>query len=176
MMLSSIPTRRIVLGGALLVTVVASVWPRPQEEGAAEVVAPVTPREVSARREPEVSAPSAAPALAPRGASNEGAALHDLFGAKSWTPPPPTAAALAARKPPPPPPPMAPPFPYVVSGSVVDANGVMVVFSNQQQNVIVRVGEVFEQTYRVDAVDGQSVMLTYLPLGLPQRVAMAVLN
>jgi hypothetical protein len=71
---------------------------------------------------------------------------------------------------------MAPPFPYVVSGSIVDANGIMVVFTNQQQNFIVRTGEMLEQSYRVDSVDPQFVTLTYLPLGLTQRVPMGAAN
>ena len=93
--------------------------------------------------------------------------MRDLFGPKSWNPPPPP---VAARKPPPPPPPTAPPFPYLVTGAVADADGVLVVFTNQQQSFVVRVGEIIERTYRVDAIDAQAVTLTYMPLGLTQRV------
>jgi hypothetical protein len=172
-MLGSIRTRRLVLGGALLVTVVASVWPRAQEHVAPEVVAPTAQREASVRREDPVP-PTAAPTLPSRTERQpQGGEVRDLFSSKTWNPPPPR---TAVTKPPPPPPPTAPPFPYVVSGSIADANGVFVVFTNQQQNFVVRVGEVLEQRYRVDSVDAQSVILTYLPLGLSQRVAIAVSN
>lgn len=173
-MVGSIRTRRIVLGGALLVTVVASVWPRAQESVAPEVVAPVAQREIPSRREQALPAPTSPPTLATRLERQQPAAgVRDLFGSKTWEAPPPPAAA---RKPTAPPPPTAPPFPYVVSGSIVDTTGVLVVFSNQQQNFVVRVGEVFEQTYRVESVDAQAVTLMYLPLGLAQRVPMPVLN
>jgi hypothetical protein len=173
-MVVSIRTRRIVLGGALLVTVVASVWPRAQENVAPEVVAPVTQPEVSSRRDQTLPAPTGAPTLVTRVERQQPAAGdRDIFVPKSWEPPPPP---VAVRKPTAPPPPMAPPFPYVVTGTILDANGILVVFTNPQQNFVVRVGEVFEQIYRVESVDAQTVTLTYLPLGLTQRVPMAMMN
>jgi hypothetical protein len=172
-MLGSKRTRAIVLGGALLVTVVASVWPRAQESAAPEVVTPVA-KPAASSREPSVPPPpSELPWLASRSARLQTAPeVRDLFGAKTWEAPPPA----VARKPAPPPPPMAPPFPYIVSGSIADTSGVLVVFTGQQQSFVVRVGEVLERTYRVDAVDAQAVTLTYLPLGLTQRVPLAALN
>lgn len=71
---------------------------------------------------------------------------------------------------------MAPPFPYAVVGSISDGNGVTVMFTNQQQSFMVRVGEMLANDYRVDAVDAESVTLTYIPLGITQRVPMPVLN
>ena len=65
-MVVSTRTRRLVLGGALLVTVVASVWPRAQENVEPEVVAPVTQRDVSSRRDQALPAPTAPPTLATR--------------------------------------------------------------------------------------------------------------
>ena len=67
---------------------------------------------------------------------------------------------------------MAPPFPYVIAGSIIDANGPMVVFTDQQQNFVVRPGEVLERTYRLESIEPNAVMLTYIPLGLRQRVPM----
>lgn len=173
-MLGSKRTRGLLLGGALLLTVVASVWPRAQESAAPEVVAPITSREAPAPREQAVAQPVEAPSLPARADRQQTApGVRDLFGPKNWNPPPPP---VRAQKPPPPPPPTAPPFPYRVSGGLADAEGVMVVFTNQQQNFVVRVGEVIERTYRVDAIDAQAVTLTYLPLGLTQRVPMDALN
>jgi hypothetical protein len=163
-------TRGVLLGGALLVTVVASVWPRAQESAAPEVVAPVIQRAATTpAREQPVAQPVEVPSLPARAERQQSPGVRDLFGPKSWNPPP---APVANRKPPPPPPPSAPPFPYLVTGAVADADGVMVVFTNQQQSFVVRVGEVIERTYRVDAIDAQAVTLTYMPLGLTQRVPM----
>src|ERR1700738_3308303 len=92
-MLGSIRTRRIVLGGALLVTVFASVWPRAQENVAPEVVAPITQREVSPRREQALPPPTEPPTLAIRLERQQPAGqVRDLFGSKTWDATPPVAA------------------------------------------------------------------------------------
>jgi hypothetical protein len=161
-------TRWLILGTALLATVVASVWPRGEEKTAAEVVAPITRRDEAPAKTQQPSGPSELPALGEK-LERPGAAveIQDLFGKKDWNPPPPP----VRRKPLPPPAPTAPPFPYTVAGSVSDANGLMIVFANRQkQDFVLRIGDVLEQTYRVDAIEPQSVTLTYLPLGLTQVV------
>jgi hypothetical protein len=71
---------------------------------------------------------------------------------------------------------MPPPFPYSVAGSITDTNGLEVVFTNHEQNFFVPVGALLEQRYRVDAIDGDSATLTYLPLGLTQRVPIGEVN
>jgi hypothetical protein len=161
-------TRWLILGAALLATVVASVWPRSEEKTASEVVAPVTRRDDAPAKGQPLAPQTELPALSERlerpGAAAE---IQDLFGAKDWNPPPPP----VRQKPLPPPVPTAPPFPYTVAGSVADANGLMIVFANRQkQDFVLRIGDVLEQTYRVDAINPQSVTLTYLPLGLTQVV------
>jgi hypothetical protein len=74
------------------------------------------------------------------------------------------------EKPLPPAAPTPPPFPYTIAGSVADANGLMIVFNRQNQDFVLRVGDILEQTYRVEAIDTRSVTVTYLPLGLTQAV------
>ena len=171
-MIGSKRTRAIALGIALLITVVASVWPRAQDSAPTDVVPAVKSRESPPAQQAAAAVAPENPAL-PSRAERPHSKSGDLFGPKSWDPPPPP----VKRAPPPPPPaPTAPAFPYAVSGSVADANGVMVVFSNQQQNFVVRVGEVLDKTYRVESVDAQSVTLTYLPLGLTQRVPLSAMN
>ena len=169
--------RRILLSVALLVTVVASVWPRAQETSVGEVVVPAAQRESPpAEQASPTPAPSNLPSLGSRKEQRQTAPeVRDLFGSKSWNPPPPPPQAKRAPAVPAPPP-APPPFPYAVVGSIVDTNGVMVMFTNQQQNLIVRIGEVFASNYRVDAVDPESVTLTYIPLGMTQRVPLPVLN
>jgi len=168
--------RRILLSAALLVTVVASVWPRAQES-AVDVVVPAAQREVPAVEQvTPTPPPSNLPTLGSRKEQRQTAPeVRDLFGSKSWNPPPPPPQAKRAPAAPPPPP-MAPPFPYAVVGSISDGNGVTVMFTNQQQSFMVRVGEMLANDYRVDAVDAESVTLTYIPLGITQRVPMPVLN
>jgi hypothetical protein len=164
-------SRWMILGGALLATVVASVWPRGQDEPMIEVVPPVAKRDAAPLRDKKVAE------LPPLGALRErqraGTDVQDLFGAKTWSAPP---APQQPRPAPAPVAPVAPPFPYTVAGSVLDPNGLMIVFTHQQRNFVLRVGEVLEQTYRVESIDPQSVTLTFLPLGLTQRVPIGASN
>ena len=170
-MAPSVQTRALLLGGALLLTLLASVWSSGQEPPIAEAVPPPVQREPSTRRDTvQVAAPTEPPSLSARREQQPVAGdMHDLFGSKNWNPPPPPPPPQPKRNARPPAP-VAPPFPYTISGSLIDASGVTVVFTNQQQDFVVRVGEILERTYRVDAVDERFVTLTYLPMGLTQRV------
>ena len=162
--------RWIVLSAALLATVVATVWPHGDEGTAVQVVAPVMNRNAGPSEARQQSADSALPNLGEQlERPHANSEVRDLFGARSWNPPPPPPVV---QKQLPPTPPTAPPFPYGIAGSVADGNGLMVVFTKQNQDFVLRVGDVLEQTYRVDAIDAQSVALTYLPLGLAQLVPM----
>ena len=204
-----LPRRWLVLGGALLATSVAAMWPRAKDDSAIEVVAPVErvgqnklksdpPSDERARLQPGSAVESVAPSATtdkpePKIERNLSQAPHapapgnrlerlrtptkaddlkveDLFGATNWNPPPPPPPPQQAL---PPPVPTAPPFPYAVAGSIADLNGPMVVFMKQNQDFVVRVGDVLENTYRVDAIDEQSVTVTYLPLNLKQVVALS---
>ena len=164
--------RWLILGGALLATVVASVWPRDHQRAALEVVAPVTRRDDAPPRPRSLPADSELPELGERLERAQAVPglpdpVPDLFGARTWSPPParvkPGQAAAAA--------PVAPPFPYAITGSADTGTGPVAVFSRQNQDFAVKAGELLEQTYRVDAIDAQSVTVTYLPLGLTQVVA-----
>lgn len=175
--LRSASTRWIILGGTLLATVVASVWPKGQETPMTEVVLPAIDREPALpRQRMQPGKQAALPELSVlRERQHEDAEIQDLFGAKSWNTPAPQVQQKPSP-PPPPPPPMAPPFPYNIAGRVVDAHGTTIVFSDQNQNFAVRTGEVLAKTYRVESIDSQAVTVTYLPLGLTQRLPLGELN
>ena len=169
-MFRSALTRWLILGTALLATVVASVWPRDEDKTTPEVVAPVMRRDDAPAKGRQPSSQLELPALGDRlERPRTPAEIQDLFGSKDWNPPPPP----VRQKPLPPPAPTAPPFPYAVAGSVADANGLMIVFNRERQDFVLRIGDILEQTYRVEAIDAQSVTVTYLPLGLTQVVPIA---
>lgn len=82
----------------------------------------------------------------------------DLFASKSWYVPPPP------PPPQPPPKPTAPPLPFAYLGRMIDGGSTVVFVSSQDRNRILRVGDVVDQVWRVDAVEGSRMKFTYLPL------------
>lgn len=166
-MSQSTSRRWLVLGGLLLATVVASVWPRGEESRGLEVVAPTArSSEAASGREQTSSAPAGLPPLGERLERPKGAAkVENLFAPTTRTP-----AKLAASTP------SAPPFPYAIAGNLVD-NGVMtVIFAKQNQYFVLGVGEILENTYRIDAINSSSIAVTYLPLGHQQILPLGTLN
>jgi hypothetical protein len=96
------------------------------------------------------------------------AAGRDLFAVKTWRIAPP---------PPPPPKPIAPPFPYVYSGSMRDAGEaanagpVLLFIKAGNRNFIVRKGETVGAAYRLDDITEREAVFTYLPLQQKQSLA-----
>jgi hypothetical protein len=87
-----------------------------------------------------------------------------LFAPLSWHPPPPKAIAVAK---PAPPKPVAPPFPYVYLGGLLE-DGVRTTFFTQGNRVLsVKAGDTIDAVYRVDQMTEKQMMLTYLPLNEP---------
>ena len=87
----------------------------------------------------------------------------DPFVAK-LPPPPPPAAAL------PPPVPQAPALPFVFFGRMVDNDGTVLFLSKQDQSYSVKLNGVLENNYRVDKIDKDHVVFTYLPLNIQQTL------
>jgi hypothetical protein len=102
-----------------------------------------------------------------------GRASGELFPAQSQKP---QAAPTAAAKAPPPPPqaPVAPPIPYRVAGKVAHEGGTHVVLAKGDRVLLVHVGDVLEDGYRVESIGAQDVVLTYLPLNMRQHLPVTV--
>jgi len=168
-MFRSLSRRWLVLGGLLLATVVASVWPRGEESPALEVVAPsARGNEVTSKLEQTSRAHAELPPLGERLERPQGAKkVENLFAATSWIPP---SSKLAA------PTPTAPPFPYAFAGILVDNDVLTAVFTKQNQHFVVRAGEVLEDTYRLDEINSHSITGTYLPLGQKLTLPLGTLN
>jgi hypothetical protein len=119
----------------------------------------------------------------------------------AWGPPPPPPPPAAEREAAPPPPPTAPPFPYQLVGrwqeEAAPANNesaaaphadragaadraeappaagrVKAVVAGPQATWVLGPGEVIDGQWRIDQIGPRSLQLTYLPLQLPQTVAM----
>jgi len=97
------------------------------------------------------------------------------FAPKDWSPPPrpvhpPPAPVLA---PPPPPVPTAPPMPFRFMGLMEDNSAEPAAFITKGDALyVVHVGDVVENTYRVESFNTAQVVVTYLPLQQRQSIDM----
>jgi len=99
----------------------------------------------------------------------------EAFGARNFRPAPPkapkgTAASAAAMAAPPAPPPQAPPLPFSYVGRLVEDSDTTVFLALGERNLIVKPGEVIDNTYKVEEVSERAVVLTYLPLSQRQTL------
>jgi hypothetical protein len=98
----------------------------------------------------------------------------DPFGPRNFRPPPPKlnpamqAGALALA---PPPPPKAPPLPFVYMGRLSEEQRTTVFLTSGDRNLVVKPGDLIDNTYKVEEVTDSSVVLTYLPMKQRQTLA-----
>ncbi|NOU01299.1 MAG: hypothetical protein HOO95_06980 [Gallionella sp.] len=97
--------------------------------------------------------------------------VGDAFNITSWYVPPP-APRMTVKPvvvaPPPPPVPTAPPLPFTYLGRYGDTETRTIILSKGDRVYTVAVGEVIENTYRVEKFTPGVVHLTYLPLNIEQ--------
>jgi hypothetical protein len=94
--------------------------------------------------------------------------VGNAFGATSWYVPPPPPPP---PKPLPPPPPTAPPLPFSYLGLYQGAPGLVIMLVKGDHIYTVAVGDVIDNTYRIDAVERGKVEITYLPLNIKQFIS-----
>ena len=101
----------------------------------------------------------------------------DLFGPRDFRPAPPPAKhpiaqPLAVAAPaPPPPPPSAPPLPFTYIGKLAADGETTVFLASGDRNLVVKTGDVIDNTYRLDQVSDTAVVLTHLPTSMQQTLA-----
>lgn len=91
----------------------------------------------------------------------------NAFGATSWYVPPPPPPPL---KPLPPPPPTAPPMPFSYLGLYEGSDGKIIMLVRGDHIYTVGVGDVIDNTYRIDRFAHGMVEMTYLPLNIKQSI------
>lgn len=91
----------------------------------------------------------------------------NAFGATSWYVPPPPPPP---PKPLPPPPPTAPPMPFSYLGLYEGGSGKVIMLVRGDHIYTVGVGDVIDNTYRIDRFDQGVVEMTYLPLNIKQSI------
>lgn len=98
----------------------------------------------------------------------EEVAAVDVFASKSWVPPPPVVALVVAQ----PVVPVAPALPFRYVGQLEDGDGKVTIYLARGETVhTVRVGDLLEEQYRLDAMDNGQITLTYLPMNQQQMLA-----
>jgi len=149
----------IVVGAAVIAYL---AWPA-GDEGATEVVEATGPKRADA---PLEQAQGRQPGYATRASSDILSA--NLFESHSWyvAPPPPPVLPMAPVVP------VAPPLPFTLLGSYARAGDAAVFFLVKGDRIFnARVGDVLEKLYSVDAAENGQLLLTYLPLGIKQSLA-----
>lgn len=141
----------------LLLTVVAVLWPVPENDTADGVAT----RPSKVRNRASVLDPSPAQqlrSLTPPSPARE-REIVDLFPRQGWTPP---AASAAPEKP------TAPALPFTYGGRYTEGSNVFVFLNEGAKMHTVRQGDTVNATYRIDNIAPAAITLTYLPLGLQQ--------
>lgn len=174
--------RKIIIGAALVATLIAAVLVEDEDETALDTVEPAASTRQA--RSPSARAPVAEARnnnlnIDQLGQRKFDALAGDLFASNSWAPKPPPVtpqqqAALLlqqqqrAQPKAPPPAPTPPPLQFKYIGKAIEGNQTWVFLTQADENYIARIGEKIDDQYRLDTISDESVTLTYLPLNAKQ--------
>lgn len=166
-------TRSQILLALALVVVGLLAWFAPRESGDDGSVA-----EPAARARNPVRSASATPsegagsrsALDPEPRQALDGNTPDLFKTASWVVPPPPPPQLPVIPPPPPPPPQAPPLPFAFMGLYDDGVKPVYLLARGDLVVTASVGDKLDGSYQVEALQGNSLVINYLPLNQKQTL------
>jgi hypothetical protein len=156
--------RWAILGAAFALTIVAVRWAASNDD--IEVKVPRPPGAVAGQ------APEALPRLALDRLNRLAytAPAADPFAPRSWQ----AMVQEEARKnaPPPPPPrrPQAPKLPFTYFGRAIEGGQMTAFLARGENSYVARAGSTLDGTYRVERIDDQVIVFTYLPLGTRQEL------
>jgi len=190
--MANLPVRQIILWGALAVTLlVVFMMDEKYEElsvdNTAEAVLPT--RNVDRRARTSDQRSNQSLPVDQLGKRTFKAEADDIFAVNSWQPAPirtrrgageggeedededdPFFAARKTSKLPPAPAPVAPPLTIKYLGRVNDGRVTRVFLVHQDKNHVARIGERIDGLYRLDSIREDALELTYLPLGIKQKL------
>lgn len=145
--------------GGLATLALAVMAPEPQDDAGPVAMAGLGRSDAA----PASGMGPASLALPERAVGETGVA--NAFAGHSWYVAKPPPKPVAKASPVPPPKPVAPPLPFRFVGSYVEQGGAPVYFLVQGERVYdVRVGDTLDGKYSVDSLEGDRLLLTYLPL------------
>jgi hypothetical protein len=146
--------RQLLLYAVALATIVAAIFAPPAEEAVQPARAQVE-RPLAENRQEAVPG-AATQSYLPHSRQGLMADPRDLFEVDR----PPPRSTAPARKPAP----VAPPLPYAYMGKMLQDGELTVFLTRQDKPYVVKVGDVLDQQYRVEAIQPPLMTLTYLPL------------
>lgn len=188
---------KLLIGGVLAVGALLVIFaPEPEDEGARPVVRPARNAEGKAARADSAAAgnaTSSSSAASLGNASNpanpnpyalqikprEEQDFGNLF-ATAVTPAPVMAVVRKTSAPkvvaPPPGPPQAPPLPFQYMGRWLQEGQVSYFLQLNGRNLVLRVGDTVDQTYKLEQASAGTLSFVYLPLNQKQSMAVGEVN
>jgi len=157
----------------------ATYWPRQSATEASSVVEAIT-REGRPQVSNEVNDGKSTAALdstlmLPKRSRVIPDSKGQAFASLSWLPPPPPAPPVRVALPSPPPPPIvpvAPPLPFTFVGLLEQGAARPQAFlAKGDALLVVAAGDMLDNnTYRIETLNAQQIIITYLPLNTPQTL------
>ncbi len=175
--MASDSSRKFVLWGALVATLLAALWVDDEQEPYPDDIAqPVQPaRDASGRARADRHTHETLP-VDQLGKRKFNPDADDIFSMTSWEPKRPPAAslssqALASRQiAAAPPAPVAPPLQFEYLGRITAGEETRIFLAQADKNHVAKVGERINGQYRLDRIGEDAIELTYLPLGIRQTL------
>jgi hypothetical protein len=98
--------------------------------------------------------------------------INKLFQSKTWnTLHPQSLSSSLALSPVSSSPPSAPLLPFMFIGRMIDGHDVILFLSKNSRQYAVKMNDILDDTYRVDKITDDSLVLTYLPMNIQQTLA-----
>jgi hypothetical protein len=169
--------RGTMLAAGLVATLGMSAWLALSDPPEGEVELAVSPRRAGAGALPErsrVAEPRLTWPAPPPARSQQPWGFNPAL-ARAWTPPPPPplpkTVPVPVAMPTAPPAIQAPPFPYTMIGRIEDGGVVHALLGGPSRTLAVKEQDVVDGQWRIDAIVGQGVTLTWLPGGQRQDLS-----
>lgn len=169
--------RKMIIGGALVATLIAVVLVD-DDDIVMNTTETLQPIRTSQERTKKTEMTTTQLDVGKLGQRQFNSLAGELFLSTTWGPkrmqPDPTTQPVKLTQTPksvaPPPAPVAPPLQFKYAGKVVEDNQIWVFLSQAGENLITKVGEKINPQYRLDAINDETVTVTYLPLNVKQTL------
>ena len=168
--------RKLIVGGALIATLIAAVLVE-EDETLIDTVDTIQPVKPSGDRVKNQENNAEQLDVSKLGQRKFNALAGELFVSTTWAPKQPQVnlqeqAAIAAQvaKSTPPPAPTAPPLQFKYTGKAIADNETWVFLSESGENLIAKIGGKINDKYRLDSINDDAITMTYLPLNAKQTL------